>query len=292
MARQICEAAAAGDSDAHAVEGQALRTLAWQAKWLGRFREAEGHCLEAERRLAPDGASAALVDVYSIHCVIAYSRNDFASAREFIESAARMLDEDMPLETRLDVMASEALLMRHTGKPGDALRRINEALTLASGPEAARLAHNRARLLNQLGEKANAFDAGREAVQLARTHRNRVVFPYACEVMGQACRANGQLDAAADILREGLECAHEDGDLRAVCQIHEQQAMVALDRGDAEAALALLRDGLLISEQINYPLWRRNFLRKLAEEYERRGDAEEALAAYRSLLALLDRSTR
>ncbi|MCT8158875.1 hypothetical protein [Pseudoruegeria sp. SHC-113] len=292
MAQQICSAARTGDPEAEAVVGDALRTLAWQAKWLGQFRQAEGYCLDAERRLAPQAKPlAALVDVYAIHCIIAYSRSDFTGAREFINTARRMLTPEMPIETRLDVMASEALLMRHTGQPEAALEQITEALAQATGAEAARLAHNRARLLNQLDLRSEAFVAAEEAMDLCRAHRNRVVFPYACEVYGDACRRTGRFDAARQALEEGMTCAEEDGDQRAACQILEQQAMLALDAGDAEAALTLLRRGLAIAEQINYPLWRRNFLRTLAQQYEKRGEAEEALAAYKSLLAMLDRDS-
>lgn len=291
MAQQIRSAASAGNAKAQAVLGDALRTLAWQAKWLGQFRLAETYCLEAERQLAPLAKPlAALVDVYAIHCIIAYSRNDFIGAREFIDMARRMLADTMPVETRLDVMASEALLLRHTGQADDALSLIGEAYALASGAEAARLAHNRARLLNQLDRHVEALAAGQEAMELSRTHRNRVVFPYACEVYGDACRRNGLFDEARQALAEGYACAESDGDQRANCQILEQQAMLALDEGDAEAALSLLRRGLAISERINYPLWRRNFLHTLAQQYEQRGETEEALAAYKSLLAMLDQN--
>lgn len=263
--------------------GRALRTLAWQAKWVGDFDDSEGRCLHALQHLNADRDAAVLADVHGVLAVIRYSRGRRDLARDSVDTGFALLGSGGPAETRIDLLCSLATINRYAKRNRDALDALQVALDLATGVELARVHHNLARALIHMTRTDEGLIEANLAVSHAREHTNRVILPYALELIGAGHHAQGKHDLALDALTEAEAIAQQDRDSRACCQILYQISLVHEATGAPEQALTTAIRGLALSRQVHYPLWEKNFLELIARLHEAQGNIAGALDTMKSL---------
>lgn len=269
---------------------QARRTLAWHSKWLGRFDEAEHHCSAALELVHRVDDADTTAEVLSTLAVLRYSQGHQERAGELVQQGLELLNTGSRTETRVDLLAANATLHRYIGDLAGANRFLGEALTLTEArglaQEAARVHSNLSRLRFEDSGPEQAYQHARQSVDLSRASRNRIIEPYALELLGAACTALSRTGEAHRHLIEGERIGLATGDQRVVCQLLEQRARAHLADDNAEAALGACRRGAGIAELMNYPLWLRHFRRIESEAEERRGNTTAALAAYREYARL------
>lgn len=229
------------------------------------------------------GGSVPLADVESILGVVYYSRDRRDMARSAVARGFELLEHEDNVESRIDLINTEATIQRYMGHPDRSVEMLNEAMGMASLLERARVLHNMARHQLAMGQLGRALSAAMTSVVLARTQVNQVVLPYALEVLGAIQAREGRHDRARDSLTEGLALARADGDRRAECQILHQAGALACATGRPGEAITLLNEGILVARKIGYPLWEQNLLRDLAAAHEADGNLAMALDSYKTL---------
>lgn len=268
--------------------GLAMRTLAWQAKWAGAFEEAQTYCLRAKSRLSPRDQPTALADVQSILGVLHYSRGRRDLAMAATLNGLDLIRNINADSTHIDLLTTLATIERYNGNMFEAYESLQTARGLSRRAERARVDHNFARCLEQDNNPHRAVGYAMRSVIGARRHDNRVVLPYALEVLGTALGQVGRTEMAMTYLEEGLAIAVADNDNRARCQILEQIGQSLELQENIEEALSALRRGLKMAEKLEYPVWQRKFLRRIAEIERNRGQHDEAVIAYARLVELME----
>ncbi|SFD47344.1 tetratricopeptide repeat protein [Roseivivax sediminis] len=269
--------------------GLACRTLAWQAQWSGELDEAADFAAEALEILkdAPR-MSVAVGDVQAVFANIYYARSRRDLARASIEAGFEAIGADEAVATRIDLLCAQAAVLRQGRHMKPAAETLLKAMSIAEGPEVARVHHDLARLFEADQAFEEAMSHAMRAVSGARAHSNRVILPYALEVLGACHRVRGAHDRARTYLAEGRAIAEADGDRRVLCQVLRQIALLEADGGQMQAALRAADRGLMIAREMTHPLLERQFLRLIAESYEALGDTDAALHAYKRLYHLLE----
>jgi tetratricopeptide (TPR) repeat protein len=267
----------------------ALRTLAWQAKWRGDFDTTATLCMRAKRLATKAPAPYILADVLSLLGVVHYSagRRDIAST--MVARGLDLLDPHAPAETHVDLLVTRSTILRYRGRLPEAHAVLAEAMEHAIGPEAARVAHNRARLLNHESAFAEAAVLADGALDTAKAFDAAVLLPYVYEVLGTAQTALGEPEKARQTLDMGLKAAQSGKDLRAQCQILNQVGIAARACGDTENAALALSAGVSLATKMGYSLWKRSFLVALGELHDDAGNYREAMEAYKAALELQEK---
>lgn len=261
--------------------GYALVTLAWQAKWCGEFDVALELGLEAESLLPEKQHACARAHVYSILGVIHYSRNRLDLATCAVERGMRIVEPDVDAEAYLDLLTTKATIQRYRGDRSRAGLTLGRARELATGADLARVEHNIARWMLDDEAAETGLKHAEIALELCERHSNRVVLPYAYEVLG-ACQVEMESYNSAEVaFKSGLEIAIEDGDFRAQCQIINRYAALEYAQNNLDRARDLNRYGAEIATQMKYHLWGREFALSLAQVHEDLGDLKKALAAHK-----------
>ncbi|MFK7752729.1 MAG: hypothetical protein AB8B51_09275 [Sedimentitalea sp.] len=268
--------------------GLALRTLAWQNKWIGAFESCAALSQRALSRLDPQETPDAVADVCAIMGVVHYSSGRRDLAADMIDKGLAHIDGMEATATRIDLLVTKSTIMRHNGRFTAAYDLLKQARELAHGQELARVEHNVARCLDQDHHPAEASTHAMQALIGARRHNNRVVLPYALGVLGSALSQMGQVKTALTYLAEGLSIADIDQDDRVKCQLLEQLGLISALAGHNDSALEHFTHGLEIAKDLNYPVWQKKFLRETIKIFEARGATYDALNAYRALVALLE----
>ena len=271
-------------------EGVALacRTLAWQAKWAGDFDAAQTLCRRAQARLSPERNAVALADVLSTLGVVHYSRGRRDLALSVTRRGLALIEDVDAASARIDLLTTLATIHRYNGRMFEAYEALQSARNLSQRGERARVDHNMARCLEQDNSPSRAVGYAMRSVIGARRHKNRVVLPYALEVLGIALGRLENYGLAMTYLEEGLAIAQEDGDNRAHCQILEQIGHIRHESDATEKALEALSDGLRLAERLDYPIWQRKFLHKIARIEQERGNHSAAVEAFSKLVVLME----
>ncbi len=197
-----------------------------------------------------------------------------------------MLEQNDNLSTRIDLLTTDATIMRYAKRYDDCQRLLYKALDLSGGAEKARVYHNIARSLEGVDAPSEALESARLSVALARQFDNRVILPYALEVLGTILRSFGRAAEAIGPLAKAEKIGIEDDDVRVTCQILQQRAIIEEDLGHLDDAFEAARRGLSAARGIGYSLWIKKFLRHLAEMSEKHGHTSDALVAWKELFAL------
>lgn len=269
----------------------AFRTLAWQAKWRGDFDSTAKFCTKAKQRVDRMTARHVLVDVYSLLGVVHYSagRRDFAA--RMVQRGFDILDDTVPAEAHVDLYTTHATILRYRERMGEAKDALQTALELAVGAERARVEHNIARAINHDGNFSEGLERAENALSLARRYGNRVLLPYALEVLSTSLTGLDREREALTFLEEGLAVALADDDRRAECQLLKQLGVAQRNLGFEDDACKTLQRGRAIAQEMGYPLWHQSFALCLAELYEKRADFKAAAEAYKAVVNLM-RATR
>lgn len=288
LSRRVCAMVIANTKDS-ATLGDGYRTLAWLDKWRGDFDAAERN-LNTALEIFAGAERYATGDCHAILGVILYSRGDGAAAHTACANGFAAIANLPQQEARIDLLVTLATLHQYSGDFERCYELLDDALALAGvlnmPMERARIEHNRARaLLRNLRYDAARASAER-ADTLARNSRNAVIQPYTSEVLGTALLECGDPQSALPILSEGEEAAMRMDDRRARCQILEQSGRAYAALGQHDKANEILRRGLTVAEEMNYPLWVRKFSRDLSQNLEELGNYREALRFERAYVAI------
>ena len=268
--------------------GQALVTLSWQAKWRGDFYTAMRHALKAEGLLSEQSHPAERGQLYAILGVVYYSRQRLDLASASVSRGLSLVGPDTDTAVHIDLLTTLGTVQKYSGDFRSAGESLGRARALASGVELARVEHNVARWMLADGAAKHALTHAEKALALAEEYQNRVILPYAYEIVG-ACLADlGRHDEAEAHLVEGCDLARLDNDTRAQCQIISWRADLEEKRGDTLKARDLYRFGSEIAGKMKYALWQKRFSRGLADVYEALGDYENAVAAHKAAWRLED----
>ena len=261
--------------------GYALLTLAWQAKWRGEFDKAMRRALDAESYLPEAKHPEARAHIYSILGVLHYSRNRLDLAASSVERGLGLVDPDEHTEAYIDLLTTKATVQRYRGDRSRSGLTLGRARDLATRAELARVEHNVARGLMADDAADKGLKHAQVALALCQEHDNRVVLPYAQEVIGACFVVVEDFEKAEAAFSNGLDLAIEDNDFRAQCQIIHRHASLEYARKDLERARDLNRFGAQIAKEMNYHLWGRDFAFALATIYEELGDLRQAVDAHK-----------
>ncbi len=264
-----------------AARGYALVTLAWQAKWRGDFDTSLTLGLEAETLLPERDHADARAHTYSILAVLYYSRNRLDLASSAVERGMRIAEPDLHREAYVDLLATKASIERFKGSRSRAGLTLGRARDMAQGADLARIEHNIARWMRDDNAAAKGIKHSEIAIDLCARHANRVVLPYAHEILGACLVAQKDYDRAERAFSAGLDIAIADRDFRAQCQIIQHHAALEHARRNLERARDLNLYGAEIAAQMQYPLWERDFALALAQVYEELGDLQCSLSAHK-----------
>ena len=264
-----------------APRGYALVTLAWQSKWRGDFDASLQGCVEAESCLPEADHQDARAHTYSVLGVLYYSRNRLDLATCATDRGFSIAHPDKNASAYVDLLATRATIQSYKGDRSRAGLTLGRARDMAYGVELARIEHNVARWLLNDGSAEKGLKHAETSLELCVRHNNRVILPYAQEVLGACKVAVGELKEAEDAFVAGLDLAIEDDDFRAQCQIISRYAQLESARDNLERARDLNRYGAEIAAKMCYPLWERDFALALADIHEKLGDFKKALASHK-----------
>lgn len=145
-------------------------------------------------------------------------------------------------------------------------------------------AYARARLAH--GDADQAVDLARQALEGASRLDARPAMAAAAAVLAEGLLEEGRLrEARRQVLQAhalGLELAHVD----LLCDTHRLQGLIALERGELEAADRHLTDSLRVASRAANPGAGARTLLVLARRLMARGELEDARAALRWIQAL------
>ncbi len=276
-------------SEAAAIRrGQVLVTLAWQAKWRGDFDAAMTHALRAEGLLSEATHPGERGQLYAILGVVYYSRQRLDLADCAVSRGLTLVGPEVDPVVHIDLLTTLATTQRYKGDFKRAGETLGRARALAAGAELARVEHNVARWMQADDAASHALTHAEAALDLAVKHQNRVILPYAHEILGACLVDLGRYDEAEAQFVKGLDMAIEDDDTRAQCQIVSWRAFLEEKRGDFPKARDFYRFGSEIAKKMTYALWEKRFSRGLADVYEALGDYENAVAAHKLAWRLED----
>ncbi|KAA9007027.1 tetratricopeptide repeat protein [Histidinibacterium aquaticum] len=286
--QRSCEMAEAAleASDRQSVTGSAYRTLAWQSRWRGSFRWCGIFGRKALEVLDPVRSPDMVGDVHASLAVMHYSSGRRDLGIDAVESGFRAIGPQGHTETRVDLMAVRSRILRHRNRPEECLSMLLRAQELVQGAPAARIQMEIARHLNATDEPEEALRHGLEAVVKAQHHDNRLVLPYAFEVVAATQIALGQLVRARRHLEDAWTCAEETEDTRARCLVRYQRGRLARAEGNPYEALAEFEAGLEAARMMPYAYGEARLHRELAELHEEAGLADAALASWKSYARL------
>lgn len=281
---------AADDRDTHS-RAKAQRTLAWHGRWCGDFDTAQAHADACLSLIAPGTQTPVRADALAILAVVDYSRGFAKKAAARVDLGLRMIETRSRVDTRIELLTTRATILRYQGAHTEARTTMARALELAEGAERARVHHNIARAYESDNREDTQTGLSHAMLGLsdARRFENRVILPYALEMVGTCYRRLGARGQARRYLREAADIGAADGDTRVRCQALHQIALNEDADGDLETALLTAEEGACTAAQLSYPLWEQRFLHHLARLREATGDIAGALDAMKRLYALAQR---
>lgn len=245
----------------------ACRVLAWQAKWRGDFDAVDQFCSQGACLSHHADRPDILADVLSVRAVVTYSRGDLARSAQLLGEAEAGVDLKDRRDTQVDLISTRANIFRYAGEQDDAHAAAMQALSLADGPDQARMHHNIARLCLGQGDVSCAIGHAIQGLHAAHKYDNRVILPYVYEVLGFGYAALEKPETAWKYLQDGARIAREDDDQRAEAQLWLAIGNLLLDSGAYKAAISALWSGLRIAKSMRYQLWEQQFTAKLRGAY-------------------------
>lgn len=256
-------------------------TLAWQAKWRGDFDDALAYALIAEESLSEQTYPTQRAELYSIMGVVHYSRHRLDLANCAVSRGLKLVSPELGTAAYVDLLTSKATIHRHAGDFKAAGEVLGQARKISTGVVLARVEHNIARWMLADDAPMHALSHAEKAIELGVEHQNNVILPYAHEVAG-ACHVElEQYDRAEVHFSKALGLATADKDARAQCQILCCFAALESKRDSFERARDLYRYGREIATSMEYALWEKTFLRRLADVYEALGDLANSVECHK-----------
>ncbi|GAA3450511.1 hypothetical protein GCM10018962_23440 [Dactylosporangium matsuzakiense] len=219
------------------VAGRAAGTAALLPMVFARPREAVAG---ARRVLAGDPAP---LDASIAHQVIGLVERDFGDASAAVGRlllAVRLARAAGSAEREADALAAYGVALIHVGRTRAGLARLDRAVHLARGAEAARVRFRRARVLWVLGRPAAALDDLRRALPVLRRAGDPIWTARALTLRALLRLAQGAAAGAADDLGLAERLFATTDQAHDVAVAVHNRGLVAFRAGDLPAALAHL----------------------------------------------------
>jgi predicted ATPase len=188
-----------------------------------------------------------------------YFMGEFLPAREHLESAISLYDPERhrPLVSRyggvdagVGSLSHAAWTLWHLGYPNQALKRGNEALTLA-------------------GRISHPFSLG-----------------FAGSFVGILCRFRREASAAQEHAESAIALCAEHGFSQVSALAISLRGWAIAEQGQNEEGIAQIQEGLAAYRATGAELWRPSFLCLLAEAYKETGRIDDGLRALMEALAV------
>ncbi len=266
--------------------GLAMRTLAWQAVWRGDMVRAEEDAHRAIARLKDTGADHAIADALGVLALVHFNRNRRDLALQTISEAFSLRVPEHHASTLIDRLVVSSLIHLSSGRFDLAQSGFEQALTLANGPDIARVHINiaQAQLLDK--RPSEALDQLEQACDSAEEHQNLVIQPYICAVKAQTYVELDQTCMALKAISKAIPRAVQSKDVRAEIVLSLQHARVLRAENRVDAAIALALTAQKRAKEAELVLFERQLLMLCAELFESQGQQEEELAQLRRLVQI------
>jgi tetratricopeptide (TPR) repeat protein len=182
-------------------------------------------------------------------------------------------------EARVGALLAAGILAGEAGDQAMARRRTTDALELARGlgdkRSILRGASNLGTIALYDGDAADAVELYTEALELATETGNGWSVNLLMHNLASAYEALGDVDRSRELLRETIPGAREIGDAAHLSTVLRTLARMLLQQGgDEREALALLRESLVISFELDERPGIVECLESIAGAVGRRGDRD------------------
>ena len=168
-----------------------------------------------------------------------YAHGHLTEARRWLRRALDAAPHE-PSETRANALMAAGYLASDQGDDDEAVRLLEPALAYAKETGAIGVAASAAALYCAvLVDPQAAFDAGHEAVALARQAGDEFVLAVALNNLGEAARNLGKRDESVTYQEESLALRRKQGDQSRIAISLCNVARHALVRGDTSGAARL-----------------------------------------------------
>lgn len=266
--------------------GLAMRTLAWQAIWRGDILRAEEDAHRAIARLKDTGADHAIADALGVLALVHFNRNHASLAHQAISDAFAHDVPEHHTSTLTDRLVISSLIYLNTGRFDLAQEGFEKALSLATGPDTARVHVNisQAQLLDK--RPSEALDQLEQACASAEESQNLVIQPYICAMKAQTYLDLDDTASAFDAVAKALPIARQCNDVRAetVLAIQQVRALWSVNQTDQAIDLALSAQSL--ARAADLVLFEKQLLMLCAEMFESTGQLGEELMQLRRLVQI------
>jgi len=269
------------DPDSIAVS---YRALAWCARWKGEFLLARDYCDRALRHLATSPNADIEGAVLSILAQVEFCLGDPAAAIARVDRGMQVIADVSAGETHIDLLSTDAALLRYQNETARAAEVLQSALQIASGRfpnDVLRVKCNMARLQAQLGDLVAARATAEHLLNKVVGTPGHLLLGYTYEVLGSVALLQKDMDAAKQYIEAGLMLAVDRGDKRLECEIRGCVASYHTANGDLTRALDSARTGLQVAESLKFRLWEVIYLEQVAGLYEQLGEFSKALTWYK-----------
>ncbi len=263
-----------------AEQGNALRTLAWNARWRGDFDEALSNCLSAETFLPESAFAEVRAGIYSTLGVVHFSRNRLDLANCAVDRGYWLL-RDMPeldaSEAMTDLLLTRAAIQRHSGEKARASITLGRAREISTGEQKSSVGYCTALWLVADGEIESARQLVSETLEEAISTGNRLVMPYLHAIIGSCDAKLGRGDSAVENLELGLSIATADNDTRARCYLLREFAKVDAECKNENEAFSKLREAAEMARAMGFAFEQKRIALDTAALLEKAGKYKQAI---------------
>jgi transcriptional regulator with XRE-family HTH domain len=188
--------------------------------------------------------------------------------------------------TRMLVAAAQ--LETAAGSPSTALSYLEEARGHGADLDDRRRAaflSSLAVAFRERGDTEGAIRTGLQAVALFRASEEAMEIDQVENHLALAYLANGNIERARELARTARRGAEDRGDTRLAAHVADTEAMIALESGDAEAAVTLAGEAIALASATDSERATLTALMTRAKAYSALGRHEEASADFEAAAA-------
>jgi serine/threonine protein kinase/tetratricopeptide (TPR) repeat protein len=227
-------------------------------------------------------------DVQSALASIYEDAGNFAKAREYYQKLLSVNPKDLAAVLEL------GRLTTNSGDPQGSLDPLNRAYSLAiqvdNQEQKAASLHARAIAYRMLGKPADALRDEQEALTIWRRIGQKQGLASSLTEMAMAQALLGKARDALGNFRQALQVRREIGDKRGLGDTLVDMGDLVDDRGDHDQALATFKEALQIERDIGNEGAQATCLNNIGSVYAEKGQYEDALTYYQQALQLREKS--
>jgi serine/threonine protein kinase/tetratricopeptide (TPR) repeat protein len=233
-------------------------------------------------------ASPDNTDVQSALASLYQDAGNFAKAREYYQKVLSVNPKDLTAVLELGRVTT------NSGDPQGSLDPLNRAYSLAiqvdNQEQKAASLHAMAIAYRMLGKPADALRDEQEALTIWHRIGQKRGLASSLNEMANAQTLLGKTKEALTNFQEALQVRREIGDKRGVGDTLVDMGNFAADRGDHEQALKMYKEGLQIERDIGNEGLQATLLNNIGSVYSEKGQYEDALTYFQQALQLREKA--